>query len=94
MNEEYGNDILTLTDDEGNEIQVEHLSSIEHNGGMYMAFLPATMDLEDSYELIIMKVEKQEGSDEEVLATLTNETELQEVFEIFSQELEEMFEEE
>lgn len=92
MNEEFGNDIVTLTDDEGNELVLEHLDTVEYNGMTYLAFIPEEMSVEDSYELIIMKVEQENG--EEMLVTLDDEDELAEMFQIFSERLEDTFEEE
>ena len=43
MSEEYGNDFITLTDEDGNEIELEHLDTVEYNNQTYMAFLPAEM---------------------------------------------------
>ena len=92
MSEEYGNNFVVLTDENGKEIELEHLDTVEYNGQTYMAFIPAEMSLEDSYELIIMKVEEEDGED--VLVTLDDEDELDEMFQIFSERLEESFEEE
>ena len=50
------------------------------------------MSLEDSYELIIMKIELAEDG-EEYLVTLEDEDEEAELFQIFSERLEEAFEE-
>ena len=47
MSDEYGNDIITITDDEGNEFVLEHLHTLEYNGTFYMAFLPTDMDEDD-----------------------------------------------
>ena len=57
-----------------------------------MAFIPAEMSLEESYELIIMKIEVEDG--EEYLVTLDDEDEIAEMFQIFSERLEETFEDE
>ncbi len=88
--DEYGNDFITLIDEEGKEVELEHLDTVEYNGETYYAFLPANMSLEDSYELIIMKLEKEDGED--TLVTLDDEDELDEMFQIFSERLEETFE--
>lgn len=93
MSEEYGNDFITLTDEDGNEIELEHLDTVEYNNQTYMAFLPAEMSLDDAYELIIMKVELEDDG-EEMLVTLDNEDEEAELFQIFSERLEETFEDE
>lgn len=91
MSDEYGNDFITLTDEEGNEIELEHLDTLEYNGETYMAFIPAMDDkeeaLDDSAELIILKTEEEDG--EEMLVTLDDENELQLVFEMFLSRFEE-----
>lgn len=92
MSEEYGNDYVVLTDENGVEVELEHLDTVEYNDNIYMAFIPAEMKLEESYELIIMKVEKENGED--ILVTLDDEDELDEMFQIFSERLEETFEDE
>ena len=92
MSEEYGNDYVTLTDENGNELELEHLDTLEYNGNTYFAFIPAEMQLEESYQLIIMKSEEENG--EEILVTLDDEDELDEMFQIFSERLEETFEDE
>ena len=93
MSEEYGNNFVVLTDENGKEIELEHLDTVEYNGQTYMAFIPAEMSVEDAYELIIMKTELEENG-EELLVTLDDEDEEAELFQIFSERLEEAFEEE
>ncbi len=90
MSEEYGNNFVVLTDENGKEIELEHLDTVEYKDTTYMAFIPAEMSVEDSYELIIMKVEEEDGED--VLVTLDDEDELDEMFQIFSERLEEILE--
>ena len=71
MNEsQYGNDFVTLTDDEGNEIELEHLDTLEYEGATYMAFIPAEMSLDEEYHLMILKVETDEESQEEISQAL------------------------
>lgn len=93
MAEEFGNDFIVLTDEDGKEIELEHLDTVEYNNQTYMAFIPAEMSLEDSYELIIMKTELEDNG-EEVLVTLDDDEEEAELFQIFSERLEEAFEDE
>jgi len=93
MSEEYGNDFVVLTDEDGREIELEHLDTVEYNGQTYMAFLPTEMSLDDAYELIIMKAELEDAG-EEMLVTLDDEDEEAEMFQIFSERLEETFEDE
>ena len=39
MSEEYGPDFVSVTDDEGNEFELEHLGTLEYKGGEYMALV-------------------------------------------------------
>ena len=38
MGDEYGNDYVTISDDEGNEFELEHLDTAELNGKIYGVF--------------------------------------------------------
>ena len=44
MSEGFGPDFITITDEDGNEFELEHLDTIEYNGQTYMAFFPAVED--------------------------------------------------
>ena len=90
MDNEFGKNTVVLTDENGQEIELEHLDTVEYKGTTYMAFIPAEMSVEDSSELIIMKVEEEDGED--ILVTLDDEDELDEMFQIFSERLDESFE--
>jgi Protein of unknown function (DUF1292). len=82
MSEEFGNDIVTITDDEGNEYVLEHLHTLEHKGSYYMAFLPTDLDEDDEdYGLIILKVIVENG--EEILGSVDDPDELEEVYQLF-----------
>ena len=90
MSEEYGANIITVTDEEGNEFELEHLDTIEFNGTTYMAFFPAVSeDEEDNDEeelgLILMKVIQENG--EEILTTLDSEEETDAVYTEFMKTL-------
>ena len=43
MNDEFGPNFVTLTDDEGNDIELEYVDALEHNGTTYMAFFPCLL---------------------------------------------------
>lgn len=90
MSEEYGANFITVTDDEGNEFELEHLDTIELNGTTYLAFFPAVSeDEEDNDEeemgLILMKVIHENG--EEILSTLDSEKETDAVYNEFMKTL-------
>jgi uncharacterized protein YrzB (UPF0473 family) len=86
MSEEYGPDFITLTDEDGNEFELEHLGTLELNGTVYMSFVPADMDEDDEdFGLILLKVVEKDG--EELLADIDDEQELDAVYEKFMEEL-------
>lgn len=86
MSGDFGNDYITISDDEGNEFELEHLDTVEMNGKIYMAFLPADMDEDDEdFGLIVLTVLERDG--EEVLATLDDDDELAVVYELFIERL-------
>lgn len=86
MSEEYGNDFISVTDDDGNEFELEHLDTMEFEGEMYMAFVPADMpDTDPDYGIILLKVIEEDG--EEILATIDDEEELQKVYDHYMETL-------
>ena len=88
MSEDYGSTFVVIEDEEGNEIELEHLDTIMYNDCEYMAFIPADTD-DDSDELgvIILRVED-DDSDEPELITIEDDDEANTVFELFMSRLE------
>ncbi len=87
MSEEYGNDFVVLTDEDGNEEEFEHLDTLEYNGETYMAFIPAEMSALDEAELVILKLIN-EGEEDEMLESIEDERELETVYGMFLERLE------
>lgn len=86
MSEDYGPDFITVTDDEGNSFELEHMGTLERQGNTYMAFVPADMDEDDeSFGLILLRVVKEKG--EEFLSDIDDEEELHAVYEQFIDEM-------
>ena len=82
MNGDFGNDFITITDENGSEFELEHLGTAEINGGLYMAFLPADMDEDDEdFGMVILKVMDEDG--EEVLVSIDDENELNVAYDHF-----------
>ena len=90
---EYGPDLLTLVDDEGQEHEFEIVDSIEHNGGQYVALVANYDDpdesLQDDGELVILKSVMDDG--EEFLEAIEDEAEFDEIAAIFMERLEDLF---
>ena len=89
MNEEFGPDFISVTDEDGNEFELEFVDSIEYNGQVYMAFFPAETDEQKGEDeedgLIILKSVEIDG--EEQLSTLDSEEELEAVYDRFMEAL-------
>lgn len=93
-NNEYNPDIVTLADDEGKEYTFEVLDAIETDDGRYLALLPTFENpkdmLDDSGELVIVKVGEEDG--EEYYYEIENDDEYEMVAEAFVERLEDFFE--
>ena len=88
--EEYGPDIISLTDEDGKEYELEVLSSIIYQGVEYLALTPAdTPDDAEELEVSILK-SVQEG-EETILVSVDDEEELETVYDLL---MDEMFDEE
>ena len=86
MDSEFGASYITIEDDEGNEFELEHLSTLEFEGEEYMVFLPADMDEDDpDYGFVILRVEEVEG--EEQFVSVDDEQQLQRVYEYYMQQV-------
>lgn len=89
--EEYEQDLITLQDEDGQEVTCEVIDATDVNGVHYLALVPCPEnedDAEDS-ELIIMRV----GEDEqgEYMDIVDDDEELYQVSEVFENRLKEFF---
>ena len=41
MEQQYGDDFISITDEDGKEYELEVLAELEHNGSRYLALVPA-----------------------------------------------------
>ena len=48
MSEEFGPDFISVTDEEGNEFELELVDSLEHRGITYYAMFPAVAEDEEA----------------------------------------------
>lgn len=89
MSEEFGPDFITLTDEEGNEFQLEYLDTVEYQGEIYMAFFPALEEGQDEdsedYGLIILRCIP--GQEEDTLESVDDEAVLNAVYDLFMESL-------
>ena len=92
-NEEYNPDLISLTDDEGKEYHFEVLDAIETDTSRYLALLPQYSDpqamLDDSGELVIVKVEEEDG--EEFFCEIEDDDEYETIADAFVDRLQDRF---
>lgn len=84
---EERDDILALTDEEGNEVNFEIIDAVEHEGKTYVLLTPAEAGEEDEVEVIMLRVE--DDGEEDVLVTVDDEDEFNTVAALFDQKAEE-----
>jgi uncharacterized protein YrzB (UPF0473 family) len=77
--QEEESSVLTLTDENGEDMDFEYLDCIEYEGKEYLVLIPAE---EDSNEIVILEVEPVDEENENYLA-VEDETVLSAVYEIF-----------
>ena len=76
--------IVVLTDENGNEVSFEYLDLIEYEGAEYVVLLPVEGEEDD--EVQILKVEPIPGSDdEESYVSVDDEETLFAIFDIFKE---------
>ncbi len=94
MCEEYNPDLVTVTDDDGNEHIFEELDRIETDTARYVALLPYFENpeemLEDDGEVIVLKVSEEDG--ETYLVQIDDDNEYEEISAIFEERLAELWE--
>lgn len=94
--EDYNPDIYTLTDENGDEQAFELLDILEYKGERYFALMPYYENdynemLSDDGELVILKSEM--DGDDELMISIDDEAEYNEVGEKFIEQLSDFFEE-
>ena len=91
MNGGVENDnIITLNDENGEEVQFEFLDLIEYEGEEYVVLLPVE-ESEEADEVVILKLEDTDSEDEESYVSVDDEETLNKVFEIFKDKFKDEF---
>lgn len=97
MSEAFGPDFITVTDEDGNEFELELVDSLEYNDITYHALFPVVPEDEETgepvdvdaddeeYGLVIMKVIEVDG--EEILSTLDTDEELEKIYDLFMERI-------
>lgn len=91
MTDDFEN-IIALTDENGDEVNFEFLDLIEYNGEEFAVLLPADDEAEDADMVVILKVVDSENEDESEFVGIEDDALVQAVFEIFKERAQEDFE--
>ena len=75
MADQYGSDFISITDEDGNEFELEVLSTLEYNGATYLAAITAGEEADP--EVIVLKSVEEDG--ESLLCTIDDEQEFEAV---------------
>lgn len=84
MEQQYGDDFITITDEDGTNYELEVLSTLDYNGSTYLALCAADdldSDEETDLEVSFLKVVEEDG--EEILCAIEDEEELACVYRLF-----------
>ena len=87
MSDDFGSTFITISDDEGNQYELEHLDTIEYGDDLFMAFMPTEPDENGNQptEMIILKVVEENGEQE--FESIDDDELLEKVYEAFMEQL-------
>lgn len=86
MLDEYGSDFMTIIDEDGNEYELEVLSTLAYNGNTYLAVIPAGGD-EDEADLEVSILKSVEEDGEPILCAIEDTAELEAVYSLIMDQL-------
>ena len=84
--DQFGSDFLTIADEDGNEYELEVLSTLEYNGCTYLAVIPAAESAQQ-LELGVTILKSTEEDGEAILSVIEDEEELEAVHDILMDSL-------
>lgn len=84
MEQDYGANYISITDEDGVEYELEVLSSVTYKGAEYLALTPADAD-EDAEELEVSILKSVMDGDEPVLVAVEDDAELEAVYDLLMQ---------
>ncbi len=84
--DQYGSDFISIVDDDGNEYELEVLSTLEYNGNTYLAVIPAAQSA-DQLELEVSVLKSTEENGEAILSVIEDQEELEAVYDLIMDSL-------
>ena len=90
--EEYQPDLMTLEDEDGNEVTFEVIDALDHKGVHYLAVVEYTENEEDAEDAQLVILSVGEDDEGEYLDVVEDDETLMEVSKLFEQRLSDQFE--
>ena len=82
------NEMIVLTDEDGNEIEFELCDTVEYEGRQYAVLLPAD---EESEEVVIMEIEDDPDSEDTLFEMVEDEAVIDAVFSLFREQASDLY---
>ena len=86
MADRYGSDYITIVDEDGEEFELEVLTSMDWNGSTYLAVIPAGAE-EEALDLEVSILKSIEEDGEPILCAIEDEKELEAVYTLIMEQL-------
>ena len=80
MEQQYGDDFISITDEDGKEYELEVLAELEHDGSRYLALVPAGSGDDEAEDLEVSILKSVEENGEEFLEAIEDDAELEAVY--------------
>lgn len=85
---DFGDNIISISDEEGNDFDLLILDEADLNGVHYLALTEAqNPEEEENLEVIILKVITDEATGEDMLSTVDSEEELEAIYQVFEDQM-------
>ena len=85
---EFGDDIISISDEDGNEFELLILDEADMDDVHYLACMESQNPEDESgTEVIILKVIEDEETGEELLSTVDSDEELEAIFQVFEDQM-------
>lgn len=93
MEQEYERNIISITDENGEEYELEVLATVTYNDAEYLALTPVDIDDEEE-EMEVSILKSVVEGEESILYTVDDEKELEAVYDLLMEEMFELEEDE
>ena len=80
MEQQYGDDFISITDEDGKEHELEVLAELEHDGSRYLDLVPAGSGDDEAEDLEVSILKSVEENGEEFLEAIEDDAELEAVY--------------